>query len=234
MDVFEKQVFEAEIFFVPGGASCWTPTFGFKLNDITTKTNHYSIENTVCLSYIFRRGDIISLRDFEASCSGWMSWGFGMFVTKPLSWTFSKLIGSSSSGPEGEFIIPAVLKVSSSLQDPFRIPVSGIIFCMHPANERWRYTWQCTRVALSLICWAHAQNDPWVYHDRSVVVTCVTLSPEIERKYFPKTTCHTDNFICPRPVGSGNVEPCSHSWMSSSAPSACSVQMILPKILEIW
>ena len=32
---------------------------------------------------------------------------------------------------------------------------SGIILCMRPANERWRYT-----VTPSLIGWAHTQNDP--------------------------------------------------------------------------
>ena len=36
---------------------------------------------------------------------------------------------------------------------------AGIILYMRPANERWRYT-----VTLSLIGWAHTQNDPcWGY-----------------------------------------------------------------------
>ena len=34
-------------------------------------------------------------------------------------------------------------------------PFEGIILCMCPANERWRYS-----VTPSLIGWAHAQNDP--------------------------------------------------------------------------
>ena len=33
---------------------------------------------------------------------------------------------------------------------------SGIILCMHPANERRRYN-----VTSSLIVWEHAQNDLW-------------------------------------------------------------------------
>ena len=32
----------------------------------------------------------------------------------------------------------------------------GIILCMCPGNERWRYN-----VTPSLIGWAHTQNDPW-------------------------------------------------------------------------
>ena len=38
---------------------------------------------------------------------------------------------------------------------------SGIILCMRPVNERWRYN-----VTSSLIGWAHKQNDPciiWLY-----------------------------------------------------------------------
>ena len=34
----------------------------------------------------------------------------------------------------------------------------GMILCMSPANERWRYS-----VTLSLIGWAHTQNHPWIY-----------------------------------------------------------------------
>ena len=34
---------------------------------------------------------------------------------------------------------------------------SGIILCMHPANER-----RCYNVTLSLIGWAHTQNEPWI------------------------------------------------------------------------
>ena len=33
---------------------------------------------------------------------------------------------------------------------------SGIILCMGPANERWRYN-----LTSSLIGWMHIQNDPW-------------------------------------------------------------------------
>ena len=33
---------------------------------------------------------------------------------------------------------------------------TGIILCMNPANERWRYI-----VTASLISWVHTQNDIW-------------------------------------------------------------------------
>ena len=35
----------------------------------------------------------------------------------------------------------------------------GIILCMCPANEIWRYI-----VMSSVIGWAHTQNDPWNHH----------------------------------------------------------------------
>ena len=38
---------------------------------------------------------------------------------------------------------------------------TGIILCMHPANENW-----CYIVTSSLIGWAHTQNDPWSQSSR--------------------------------------------------------------------
>ena len=37
--------------------------------------------------------------------------------------------------------------------------LAGIILCMRPANERWRYN-----VTASLVGWAHAQKDPWAWY----------------------------------------------------------------------
>ena len=41
--------------------------------------------------------------------------------------------------------------------------VTGVILCIHPANERWSYI-----VTLSVIGWAHTQNDPWCHQGLSV------------------------------------------------------------------
>ena len=41
---------------------------------------------------------------------------------------------------------------------------AGIILCMRPANERWRYT-----VTLFLICWAPTWNDPCIYCIHSII-----------------------------------------------------------------
>ena len=39
-------------------------------------------------------------------------------------------------------------------------PFSGILLCMRSANKRWRYI-----VTLSLIGWAHTQNNPCILND---------------------------------------------------------------------
>ena len=41
---------------------------------------------------------------------------------------------------------------------------SGIIFCVSPANERWRYI-----VTSSLIGWEHTQNDHYT-HDKYLLL----------------------------------------------------------------
>ena len=38
--------------------------------------------------------------------------------------------------------------------------IPGLIFCIRPANERWHYI-----VTSSLIGWAHAQDDPYIFYE---------------------------------------------------------------------
>ena len=47
----------------------------------------------------------------------------------------------------------------------FDLCCTFVILCMHPANERRRYS-----VTSSLIGWLHTQNDPWsLYHEQHFV-----------------------------------------------------------------
>ena len=39
----------------------------------------------------------------------------------------------------------------------YELGIPGILLCMRPANERWRYT-----VTPSFIGWAHTQKDPCI------------------------------------------------------------------------
>ena len=70
--------------------------------------------------------------------------------------------------------MPKLTEVKASISNdyiPHKIMViilshvdkTGIILCMHPANERW-----CYSVTPSLIGWVHTQNDAWKKWPRSV------------------------------------------------------------------
>ena len=64
----------------------------------------------------------------------------------------------------------------------------GIILCMHPANERWRYI-----VTSSLIGWVHSQNDPciprsatsYLPYSEPIHICCVSSSgtQQIAKEY---------------------------------------------------
>ncbi|XP_029459615.1 charged multivesicular body protein 7 isoform X1 [Rhinatrema bivittatum] len=49
--------------------------------------------------------------EFVASVnSGWISWGVGLFVVKPLQWTLSTVLGGSKVPTEEVFVVPELLK----------------------------------------------------------------------------------------------------------------------------
>ena len=41
----------------------------------------------------FRNGSIVPLSKYQSQNQGWLSWGFGALVKKPMSWTFTKFTG---------------------------------------------------------------------------------------------------------------------------------------------
>lgn len=45
---------------------------------------------------------------------GWLSWGVGLLLVKPLKWTFSTLLGSSRVPLEEPFVIIELVKVSQT------------------------------------------------------------------------------------------------------------------------
>ena len=77
---------------------------------------------------------------------------------------------------------------------------AGIIMCMRPANERWRYS-----VTPSLIGWAHIKNYPWrvdLYEWRSTLPVLphpksLTNTRFIQNllKFPPWLTCIVDNIL---------------------------------------
>ena len=43
--------------------------------------------------------------------SGWLSWGVGVLLVKPLKWTFSTLLGSSLVSQGESFVVIELVKV---------------------------------------------------------------------------------------------------------------------------
>ncbi|XP_064630508.1 charged multivesicular body protein 7-like [Lineus longissimus] len=65
------------------------------------------------LNEMLRAGTIMKLSDYESNANmGWVSWGFGMLVKKPVSWAFSTAIGSYRKEPEldGEYVFVDIIK----------------------------------------------------------------------------------------------------------------------------
>lgn len=62
-----------------------------------------------------RCGKIQKESEFAASVDcGWLSWGVGLLLVKPLKWTFSTLLGGSRVPPEEPFVVIELVKVCSS------------------------------------------------------------------------------------------------------------------------
>ena len=80
---------------------------------------------TFSIGFCCRSGELQRLSDVKATVpSGWLSWGFGILVKKPLSWTFSTfvkrplaaLVGSKEDAGE-DLVIVELLKVSFASYD---------------------------------------------------------------------------------------------------------------------
>ncbi|XP_029459616.1 charged multivesicular body protein 7 isoform X2 [Rhinatrema bivittatum] len=57
--------------------------------------------------------------EFVASVnSGWISWGVGLFVVKPLQWTLSTVLGGSKVPTEEVFVVPELLKIVKFARGP--------------------------------------------------------------------------------------------------------------------
>lgn len=59
-----------------------------------------------------RSGKIQRESEFAANVDcGWLSWGVGLLLVKPLKWTFSTLLGSSRVSLEESFVVIELVKV---------------------------------------------------------------------------------------------------------------------------
>lgn len=59
--------------------------------------------------------------DFAANVdSGWLSWGVGLLLVRPLKWTLSALLGSGRVPLEESFVVIELVKVSFGLHHEYR------------------------------------------------------------------------------------------------------------------
>lgn len=62
-----------------------------------------------------RSGKVQKESDFAANVdSGWLSWGVGLLLVRPLKWTLSALLGSGRVPLEESFVVIELVKVSVS------------------------------------------------------------------------------------------------------------------------
>ncbi|XP_070539870.1 charged multivesicular body protein 7-like [Ptychodera flava] len=63
------------------------------------------------LKEMYRQGRIQNVTDYQSNVeSGWLSWGFGVLVKKPVWWTFGALTGRNSGDLQGTFVISDLLQ----------------------------------------------------------------------------------------------------------------------------
>ncbi len=63
-----------------------------------------------------RRGKVQKESDFAANVDlGWLSWGVGLLLVRPLKWTMSALLGSGRVPLEESFVVIDLVKVSVQL-----------------------------------------------------------------------------------------------------------------------
>lgn len=68
--------------------------------------------HSACMSTSVRCGKIQRESEFAANVDcGWLSWGVGLLLVKPLKWTFSTLLGSSRVPLEESFVVIELVKV---------------------------------------------------------------------------------------------------------------------------
>lgn len=72
---------------------------------------------------------------------GWLSWGVGLLLVRPLKWTFSSLLGGGRVPPEEPYVVIDLVKVRGFVflaQNIFRVAVnvSGLLVCVSGEGRR--------------------------------------------------------------------------------------------------
>ena len=108
---------------------------------------------------------------------------------------------------------PGVQVISIHCAQTIVYTATGLILCMHPANERWRYT-----APSSLIGWVHTQNDP----------CCNTPSQPLSISQIIHMDCELSHLLLLPPsvvkipiITAGNPNPLCTDNITTHHPSHC-------------
>lgn len=72
---------------------------------------------TACALLRASCGKVQRESEFAANVNcGWLSWGVGLLLVKPLKWTFSSVLGSSGVPPEETFVVMDLVKVGHAVR----------------------------------------------------------------------------------------------------------------------
>uniref|UniRef100_A0A8K9UGV1 Charged multivesicular body protein 7 n=1 Tax=Oncorhynchus mykiss TaxID=8022 RepID=A0A8K9UGV1_ONCMY len=83
-----------------------------ELNKIFQRKGFVPLGLGTVIRCMARCGKIQRESEFAANVDcGWVSWGFGLLLVKPLKWTFSTLLGSSGVTLEESFVVIELVKV---------------------------------------------------------------------------------------------------------------------------
>lgn len=71
---------------------------------------------TACALLRVSCGKVQRESEFAANVNcGWVSWGVGLLLVKPLKWTFSSVLGSSGVPLEETFVVIELVKVRQTV-----------------------------------------------------------------------------------------------------------------------
>lgn len=82
-----------------------------------------------------RCGKIQKESEFAASVdSGWLSWGVGLLLVRPLKWTFSSLLGGGRVPPEEPYVVLDLVKVRVCPSERRHSLCPCVRVCVHPPS----------------------------------------------------------------------------------------------------
>uniref|UniRef100_A0A673JWX7 Charged multivesicular body protein 7 n=1 Tax=Sinocyclocheilus rhinocerous TaxID=307959 RepID=A0A673JWX7_9TELE len=87
-----------------------------ELNESFRRKGSVPLGLSTVLQSMIRSGKVQKESDFAANVdSGWLLWGVGLLLVRPLKWTLSALLGSGRVPLEESFVVIDLVKVSVEL-----------------------------------------------------------------------------------------------------------------------